>query len=117
MAQVDGQNAYRLPCSSRLSECIGRHPRCGLRKGNGVRDGPDRCFLAGSGLTGFRQRCRIAGGSRRMPGSSIPSRNRSLTTCATWLPPFERAFITLVDEDRSFWKSCVGVDLQQTGGA
>ena len=28
----------------------------------------------------------------------------------------ERAFITLVDEDRSFWKSCVGVDLQQTGG-
>ena len=27
----------------------------------------------------------------------------------------ERAFITLVDEDRSFWKSCVGVDLQQTG--
>ena len=29
----------------------------------------------------------------------------------------ERAFITLVDEDRSFWKSCTGVDLQQTGGA
>lgn len=29
----------------------------------------------------------------------------------------ERAFITLVDEDRSFWKSCVGVDLQQTGDA
>ena len=28
----------------------------------------------------------------------------------------ERAFITLVDEDRSFWKSCVGVDIQQTGG-
>ena len=28
----------------------------------------------------------------------------------------ERAFITLVDEDRSFWKSCVGVDLQQAGG-
>jgi hypothetical protein len=27
----------------------------------------------------------------------------------------ERAFITLVDEDRSFWKSCVGVDIQQTG--
>jgi serine phosphatase RsbU (regulator of sigma subunit) len=27
----------------------------------------------------------------------------------------ERAFITLVDEDRSFWKSCVGVDLQQSG--
>ena len=26
----------------------------------------------------------------------------------------ERAFITLVDEDRSFWKSCVGVDIQQT---
>jgi len=25
----------------------------------------------------------------------------------------ERAFITLVDEDRSFWKSCVGVDLTQ----
>ena len=29
----------------------------------------------------------------------------------------KRAFITLVDEDRSFWKACVGVDLQQTGGA
>jgi hypothetical protein len=28
----------------------------------------------------------------------------------------ERAFITLVDEDRSYWKSCVGVDLEQTGG-
>lgn len=28
----------------------------------------------------------------------------------------ERAFITLVDEDRSFWKSCVEVDLQRTGG-
>ena len=28
----------------------------------------------------------------------------------------ERAFITLVDEDRSFWKSCVGVDIAQTGG-
>jgi serine phosphatase RsbU (regulator of sigma subunit) len=28
----------------------------------------------------------------------------------------ERAFITLVDEDRSFWKSCVGVDITQTGG-
>ena len=27
----------------------------------------------------------------------------------------ERAFITLVDEDRSFWKSCVGVDIQQSG--
>jgi serine phosphatase RsbU (regulator of sigma subunit) len=28
----------------------------------------------------------------------------------------ERAFITLVDEDRSFWKSCVGVDLAQVPG-
>ena len=28
----------------------------------------------------------------------------------------ERAFITLVDEDRSFWKSCVGVELRQAGG-
>ena len=28
----------------------------------------------------------------------------------------KRAFITLVDEERSFWKSCVGVDLQQTPG-
>jgi serine phosphatase RsbU (regulator of sigma subunit) len=27
----------------------------------------------------------------------------------------ERAFVTLVDENRSFWKSCVGVDLRQTG--
>lgn len=27
----------------------------------------------------------------------------------------ERAFITLVDADRSFWKSCVGADLQKTG--
>jgi serine phosphatase RsbU (regulator of sigma subunit) len=27
-----------------------------------------------------------------------------------------RAFITLVDEDRSFWKSCVGVDARQAGG-
>ena len=30
----------------------------------------------------------------------------TITGCA-------RAFITLVDADRSFWKSCVGVDLQQ----
>ena len=28
----------------------------------------------------------------------------------------ERAFITLVDEDRSFWKSCVGVDIRKAGG-
>ena len=27
----------------------------------------------------------------------------------------ERAFITLVDENRSFWKSCVGVDIQEAG--
>jgi serine phosphatase RsbU (regulator of sigma subunit) len=27
-----------------------------------------------------------------------------------------RAFITLVDETRSFWKSCVGVDVRQAGG-
>jgi serine phosphatase RsbU (regulator of sigma subunit) len=27
-----------------------------------------------------------------------------------------RAFITLVDEDRSFWKSCVGVDLEEAPG-
>lgn len=26
-----------------------------------------------------------------------------------------RAFITLVDEDRSFWKSCLGVDARRTG--
>ena len=29
----------------------------------------------------------------------------------------ERAFITLVDEERSFWKACVGVDIQQTEAA
>src|SRR5271169_19149 len=39
-----------------------------------------------------------------------------LADLAAGITGCERAFITLVDEDRSFWKSCVGVDLQQTGG-
>ena len=39
-----------------------------------------------------------------------------LTDLAATITGCKRAFITLVDEDRSFWKSCVGVDLQQTGG-
>lgn len=39
-----------------------------------------------------------------------------LAEIATAITGCERAFITLVDEDRSFWKSCVGVDIQQTGG-
>ncbi len=39
-----------------------------------------------------------------------------LADLAATITGCKRAFITLVDEDRSFWKSCVGVDLQQTGG-
>jgi serine phosphatase RsbU (regulator of sigma subunit) len=40
----------------------------------------------------------------------------NLADLATAITGCERAFVTLVDEDRSFWKSCVGVDLGQTGG-
>ena len=73
------------------------------------------------GLTGCRPRC--------------PDPRRLAAVRATGLldtgpePPFddlaglaatitgcERAFITVVDEDRSFWKSCTGADLQQAGG-
>ena len=39
-----------------------------------------------------------------------------LADVAATITGCERAFITLVDEDRSFWKSCVGVDLRQAGG-
>jgi hypothetical protein len=40
MAQMDGQNAYRLPCSSDSPNALAGAqlvlPRAGLRKGNGV---------------------------------------------------------------------------------
>jgi serine phosphatase RsbU (regulator of sigma subunit) len=39
-----------------------------------------------------------------------------LADLAATITGCERALITLVDEDRSFWKSCVGVDIRQTGG-
>ncbi len=38
-----------------------------------------------------------------------------LADLAATITGCERAFITLVDEERSFWKSCVGVDVRQTG--
>ncbi|MDT0440945.1 serine/threonine protein phosphatase, partial [Streptomyces sp. DSM 41981] len=34
-----------------------------------------------------------------------------LATLAARLTGAGRAFVTLVDEDRSYWKSCVGVDV------
>jgi serine phosphatase RsbU (regulator of sigma subunit) len=39
-----------------------------------------------------------------------------LAALAAAITGCERAFITLVDENRSFWKSCTDVDLQQAGG-
>lgn len=42
------------------------------------------------------------------PFDDLAALAASITGC-------ERAFITLVDADRSFWKSCVGVDLRKTG--
>lgn len=38
-----------------------------------------------------------------------------LAAVAAEMTGCERAFITLVDADRSFWKSCIGVDTAQTG--
>jgi serine phosphatase RsbU (regulator of sigma subunit) len=38
-----------------------------------------------------------------------------LATVAAEMTGCERAFITLVDADRSFWKSCVGVDTGRAG--
>lgn len=39
-----------------------------------------------------------------------------LANLASGITGCDRAFITLVDEDHSFWKSCVGVDIEQAGG-
>jgi serine phosphatase RsbU (regulator of sigma subunit) len=40
----------------------------------------------------------------------------NLADLAAVITACERAFVTLVDADRSYWKACVGVDLRQAGG-
>jgi len=77
---------------------ISRRAPAGRAPGRAVRSSPDR---RGAGH-------RLLNTKPEPPFDDLAEIAAAITGC-------ERAFITLVDEDRSFWKSCVGVDLQQTG--